>query len=102
MYIRENAYGIEIFPFREDAPTGLEASVGIIKGESFVRFNWYDPKPDKEKWKQFRAAVDKAFEFIEGGYIGKCYQCSQTKIYSGEFCDDCTEANENEGSETIF
>lgn len=27
----------------------------------------------------------------------KCYQCDQIKVYSGEFCDDCTEANSEEG-----
>lgn len=26
----------------------------------------------------------------------KCYQCGQMKNFSGEFCDDCTEANNDE------
>jgi hypothetical protein len=32
----------------------------------------------------------------------KCYQCDQMKVYLGEFCDDCTEANKNEGPEQIY
>jgi hypothetical protein len=32
----------------------------------------------------------------------KCYQCGQMKVYSGEFCDDCTEANADEQPETMF
>jgi hypothetical protein len=32
----------------------------------------------------------------------KCYQCGEVKAFSGEFCDDCTEANRNEGPEVIF
>lgn len=32
----------------------------------------------------------------------KCYQCGQMKRYSGEFCDDCAEANKNEGPEVLY
>lgn len=32
----------------------------------------------------------------------KCYQCGEVKVFSGEFCDDCTEANLAEGPDYIY
>lgn len=32
----------------------------------------------------------------------RCYQCDEVKIFSGEFCDDCTERNREEPPEQVY